>query len=321
MVPWLSLVWLLFLLALMVWAASVSLASVLTGYALTASSSPSTRARRALLIAAMPWVAPLTAVGSVCLLAAAKPLGWIADHCIYHGPGHPHLCFEHLPALGLNQLHALGAGLALLCAALVLARFLKRERRMTAHVNALHALSNGGDRVRVLEDDRAIAFAAGLATPFVLVSQGLLRRLAPRECRIVLAHEVAHIRNGDLKSNLVFEILLLLHPFWTARTLRTVWRQALEERADDRVATRFGAEDVAAVLLKVLRLATPDASLRFSAVGADPARRVARLLSPDELPSRWGFEIGYGASLLAGAVVVAGAHHALETLLGRLAGA
>lgn len=321
MMPWLSLIWLLFLLALAVWTLSVSLAPMVARRALSASLPPSTRARRALLIAAMPWVTPLTAVGSVCLLAAAKPLGWIADHCIYHGPGHPHLCFAHLPAIGLNPLHALGAGLALVCAALVLARFLSRERRMAAHVNALHALSHGKPRLRILEQDYAVAFAAGLRNPFVLVSRGLLRRLAPREYRIVLAHEMSHLRNGDLVSNLIFELLLLLQLPWTARMLRAAWRQALEERADDRVAARYGAEDVAGVLLKVLRFTTPDASLRFSAVGADSVRRVARLLAMDERPSRRWFELGYGAALLGGAIMVAGAHHALETLLGRLTGA
>lgn len=321
MMPWLSLVWLLFLLALAAWAVSVSLAPMVARLALPASAPPSTRARRALLIAALPWVTPLTVVGSVCLLAAAKPLGWIADHCIYHGPGHPHLCFEHLPAIGLNHLHALGAGLALFCAALVLVRFLKRERRMAAHVNALHALSRGRNRLHILEDDHALAFAAGLANPFVLVSRGLLRRLAPRERRIVLAHEMAHLRHGDLVTNLIFEILLLLQIPWTARMLRAAWRQALEERADDRVAARYGTEDVAGVLLKVLRFTTPDASLKFSAVGADPLRRVARLLSMDEMPSQRWFELGYVAALMGGAIMVAGAHHALETLLGRLTGA
>ncbi len=44
------------------------------------------------------------------------------------------------------------------------------------------------------------AFAAGRRRqPIVAVTDGLLRRLAPRELAGVLAHEVGHIRNGDLK--------------------------------------------------------------------------------------------------------------------------
>lgn len=44
------------------------------------------------------------------------------------------------------------------------------------------------------------AFAAGRRqAPIVAVTDGLLRRMQPRELAGVLAHEVGHIRNGDLK--------------------------------------------------------------------------------------------------------------------------
>ena len=43
------------------------------------------------------------------------------------------------------------------------------------------------------------AFACGsAASPAIAVSEGMLRRLSLRETAAVLAHEVAHIRNGDL---------------------------------------------------------------------------------------------------------------------------
>lgn len=318
----LDLFWLLFLLAVATWAVAAIVTPLIASPALHVALSPATRARRALLIAALPWIAPLTVVASVCLLAVAKPLGWIADHCLYHGPGHPHLCLEHLPAIGLNHVHALGAGLALLCVAVVLARFLAREHRMAARLNTLHALAHGRHRLHILEDDQSLAFAAGLGKSFVLLSRGLLRRLAPRERRIVLAHEVAHLRNGDLIRNLAFEVLLLLQLPWTARALRAAWRQALEERADDRVAARFGTDDVASTLLKVLRITLPDPATTFSAAGANPLRRVERLLSMNELSGRqWQFEFGYVVVLLGAAITVTAAHHALETLLGFLTGA
>lgn len=184
MTPWLDLLWLLLLLAFLSWVLAAIAAPAVNRLAVGEGLAPSARARRVLLIASLPWTAPLIVVASLCLLAASKGLGLIADHCVYHGPGHPHLCFEHLPAIGLNALHGLGASLALACLMLVLARFAYRERQMCLRVNSLRGLARGRGRLRILEDHQPFAFAAGLADCFVLLSRGLLQRLTLRERRI-----------------------------------------------------------------------------------------------------------------------------------------
>lgn len=323
MIAWLDLLWLFFLLAFATWVLVVAAVPAIIMLAVRTSLAPSVRARRGLLIAGLPWIAPLIVIASVCVLAASKQLGWIADHCIYHGPGHPHLCFEHLPAIGLSSLHAFGASLAVACLLLVLVRFIRRERQMTSRVNALRVLARGRRRLRILDDHQPFAFAAGFGDAFVLLSRGLLQQLSPRQRRIVLAHEVAHLRHRDLPLTLLFEILLLLHIPSTARELRSLWRQALEERADDRVATHYGVVDVAGTLIKVLRVSRSAPVLAFAVAGADPLKRVKRLLcSDDELPGRrWRFELVYLTLLLAAAAAVLVAHHPLETLLGVITGA
>lgn len=323
MTAWLDLLWLFFLLGFASWALAVSAASLIVSMACRAPLTPSVRARRALLIAWLPWLAPVTIIASACLIAASKQLGWITDHCIYHGSGHPHLCFEHLPSIGLNLLHALCAGLALGSFMLVLIRFMRREHRMTSRVNALRMLARGRRRLRILEDDRPFAFAAGPGNAFVLLSRGLLERLSLRERRIVLAHEIAHLRHRDPARNLMFGILLLLHLPGTARSLRGLWRQALEEQADDRVAARYGREDVAGTLLNVLRISHTAPMVILQVAGADPLQRVQRLLSSGNgLPRRsWRFELAYLVLLVAVAVSVIGAHHPLESLLGLVTGA
>lgn len=270
----------------------------------------------------MPWLLPITAVVSITALSAAKPLGLIADHCLYHGPGHPHLCLKHLPAIALSHLHFTGAAAALLVILTLSARYFFRERRVALRLRSVRSLSHGFGRLRILEDHQSLALAADPGDPFVLISRGLLDRLTRRERRIVLAHEIAHLRHKDLLRNYAFEVLLLLHLPWAAGRLRNRWRQALEERADDSVAMRFGAESVAQALVQVIRGSRPEWTPAFSASGADPLRRIERLLSaPENVNDRSiAFELTYVGLLIALVVTVSTSHHDVETLLGFLTG-
>jgi Zn-dependent protease with chaperone function len=275
-----------------------------------------------MLIALLPWLVPLTTVVSIFILSAAKPLGLIADHCLYHGPGHPHLCLEHLPAIAVSHVQLAGAAAAFLLVLILLVRYLARERRMAIRLRSMRALSHGFGRLRILEGEQHLALAANPRDPFVLISSGLMNRLTRRECRIVLAHEIAHLRHRDLLRNYCFEVLLLLHLPWAAGELRNAWRQALEERADDSVAARFGADSVAQALLQVIRGTQRRWTPAFSVSGADSLRRIERLLSPGEAPATRPivFECSYFLLLLAVALAATTAHHGIETLLGFLTG-
>jgi len=278
--------------------------------------------RRLWLVASLPLALPAVTVSGLLLLAAAKQLGWLPDHCPLHGSaGHPHFCFVHLPELAWRYGHGLFA-LAVLTAAMVLPGWpLARARVQQHRVRQLDFMAARKGPLRILDTDAAQAFAAGLRRPRVFLSRGLLTGLSARERRIVLAHEVAHIRHGDLTSQLVYECLLRFHRPGCARTLRWLWQRNMEERADDRAAARFGALDVASTLVKLARQPGPPAPAGTSALGDDPAARIERLLQPGAARAAGaGFELGYGLAAAGVITIMVSAHHSLETLLGYLPG-
>lgn len=317
-----GLLWLLLLLLTLTLGLAVAIAALAAVRTLRSTLLPSVRLQRAWFIAALPWLSPLTMLVAVCALALAKPLGWIADHCLHHGVGHPHLCFAHLPALDIGYLEAAVTVALAVLLVVPLARLLRREWTIAQRLSALRALASASRPVRIVDDRQPLAFAGGVRRPFILLSRGLLQQLSPHERRIVLAHEVAHVRHGDLHQSLLFEVLLLIHPAWLARRLKAVRNQAQEERADDRVVQRFGPQAVAATLLRAMRIVNGQPQPSLSVMGADPIRRVRRLLSGvGESQGRQDvFHSCYFGGLAITAVLVIAAHHELESLLGLLTG-
>lgn len=234
---WLDLVWLLFLLAATGWLASALLARPLASAVFRPGLAFGRRERQAVLLAALPWLVPLTIVVSVCAVAFAKQQGWVSDHCLEHaGIHHPHLCFAHLPAIGLNVLHGLTAAGAGLLFAAVAGRVASREWRLAASLQSLTRLARRRGRLTIVPDGHAFAWAAGLRHPAIVCSCGLLEALTPRQRRIVVAHEAEHLRRRDPLRKLLFEMLLLLHFPGSRRALRRQWHQAVEERADARLS-------------------------------------------------------------------------------------
>lgn len=316
----LGLLWLLFLIGLAAWVVTVLASEPLSRQLFSLHLSPRVRARRSAALAAMPLVSVLSLLVATTAMALGKASGWVVDHCEFHGPGHPHLCFEHLPAIHAGFAEALVFGGVASVLALTVLRFIRREHSTARTLANLHRLSEGRGVCREVADDRVLALAAGWRSPAVLLSRGLRQQLDHRERRIVVAHEFAHLRRRDLRASLIVECLLLLHLPGVARRLRREWRQALEERADDMAAQRFGHEAVAETLLKVARLQKDHILPGLSAGGGDTARRIERLLAghPDEsgLPL---VSIGL-ASIVLLAASLAHFHHLLETLLGFVTG-
>lgn len=315
-----GLFWMLLLLAIFAWAAGATASGLLSRFVFSRHLVPGFRLRRAAMLALLPWLGSIALLAGVMVMALGKAGGWVTDHCAYHGPSHPHFCFEHLPAIHPGVIESTLVAVVLVALAGSLLRFLYREWSAARYVNRLLRLSSGHLRSRVIDDDRPVALAAGWLFPVVLLSRGLRKKLDRRERRIVIAHEFAHLRGGDLAANLVFECLLLLHLPRVARCLRREWRQALEERADDRVVEQFGREDVASTLLKVLRLQRVDAVPGLAVSGADAVHRIERLLSTDESPDALPFVSLCLGGVITVAVALASSHHLLETLLGFVTG-
>ncbi|MCW8193646.1 M56 family metallopeptidase [Proteobacteria bacterium 005FR1] len=317
MIGLLSFAWLLLLMAAAGWVLATVLLPSLIPLSLSAQLGPTERRRRLWLLAALPWVLPLTLVIFALVLAVAQRFGLLHDHCPYHGPGHPHLCLAHLPQLLLSYSEIAVVALASAVFTFRFFRLAAEQLRQADQIAVLAALSRRMRRlVLVVEDMRVVAFAAGVRKPAMYLSRGLLDQLGRREKRIVVAHEAAHLRHGDLPKSLAIEFLLLLHLPWAAARLRRQWRSAIEEHADDAVTQRFGPTDVAGTLLTISRLASMNARIGLSVAGANPAQRIQRLLTApvnkNSASFRWLYLIALGS---AGSAVILG-HHQVETLLG-----
>lgn len=313
---WLSLLWLLLLVAVGGWLLSFVMVTFSLAVAGDARLSPRLRQRRALILASLPWLLPASLVLAMCLIALLKPSGWINDHCLYHQHGHLHLCFAHLPLMNLGLVEAVCVGLIILLLSIHAVRLVRREVKTRRELQTLAGFARGQRRLRILEDNRPFALAVGIVNPLVLFSQGLLQRLSLHERRVVMAHELAHLRHADLLRNMLFEILLCLHLPIYAHRLRRIWLQALEEHADDSAVARFGRDTVAATLLQVIKVSRAHPLANFAAVGADPLVRIRRLLSTQEpTTSSQFFESFHMVVLLLASLLSFVYHHALETLL------
>jgi len=308
-------------LGALAWLAAVALASLLSRQSLN-DLTPGNRIRETTLVALLPWVLPVTWTASLGVVAAGKRLGWLNDHCGIHGDAHPHFCLSHFPALQIDPWAVAAMSLVLVALTVIALRHVLAVLENRNRLSALLRLLPRGGLLRRIEDARPVALVARPLRPVVLISRGLLDRLDRRERRVVLAHEGAHLRGNDLLKSSLLEALLAIHLPATAARLRTAWRQAIEERADDRVAQRFGRETTARTLLKVVRLQRFPVTDGLAASGANVAHRVERLLDGEDRSgtlARSG--AGFIAALaLASALPLAGAHHAIETLLGAILG-
>ena len=320
-----GMLWSLWLIALAGWLLGNFWAYTSLRFADNHYFSPDSRARRILLLAALPWLLPLILITLLNAVPLVKANHWLTDHCRDHSHGHLHACDAtalsfNLP-LDLGYANLAVTGLIMLFLFTNFLRLLWREWQMHQRLHMLSVFAHGRQRLRVLDDQRPIALAAGLHNRFVLLSTGLLQQLTYRERRVVLVHEFAHLRRADPLRNLVFEFLLTLHLPWQATTLRRLWQQAQEEAADDAAVSRFGRDTVASTLLRVIRVSQAYRTERCSAVGANAVQRIQRLLSSGEHePRSFVFESAHMLGLLALGTLAFFHHHTLETLAAWIAG-
>lgn len=316
-----TLIWLLALLWLLGWAFAQTLLPFALEWLKRSAGELDSRPRRVLLVCALPWLVPLTATAAMAVLAAAKHLGWVPDHCLAHAPHHPHFCFEHLPQmlLGHGHGHALLVGILFTLFGLLTLRYGWRLYRQSANLKALTALSEGSGPLRVLEDTRPLAFASGGRRPHIYFSRGLKNQLNRREKRMVFVHEVAHIRHRDLLFNRWVGFLLLAHIKPYARALQTLWVDAIEMRADNQVAQRFGRVTTAELLLRLAR-ATRLGPTATAFGGGNTATRIDRLINhpTSSRKSTPVFEALVSLGLLALMMALLTQHHTLETFIGLL---
>jgi hypothetical protein len=316
----LSMSWLVVAVMVVGWLAATAVAPALLRHGVRAGLEPQARKIRLLLVAVLPGAVPLLAVSAVLAPAIAKPLGVIAHHCFEHGPGHPHICFAHPPIVALSAWHWLAISLVLLWLAWSIGTHALHRRRGRLQLRSLLAFARGSGLLRTLDTPHAVALAADPGRPVILLSSKLRRCLAPKQRRIVLAHEVAHLRHGDLVLSRLIDTLSVLHIGRARRVLRASWRQAIEEHADDVVAARFGRATVAETLIQVARMPALGTGSALRATGGNTVQRIERLLdAPAEMRGRASFAAVYAGAMLSSWLVLVWAHHAIESLLGWMA--
>ncbi len=80
-------------------------------------------------------------------------------------------------------------------------------------------------QINLIEDDSLNAFASGIDTPSytVSLSRGIINKLNDDELEGVIAHELTHIRNRDVRLLIVSIIFVGIFAFLTEALIRSIW--------------------------------------------------------------------------------------------------
>ena len=88
-------------------------------------------------------------------------------------------------------------------------------------------------KLKVMEDDALNAFATGLNDKqySITVTSGLLRRLDDAELEAVLAHELTHIRNGDVRMLVIAVVIAGVVSFFAELVFRLMFQGGFRWRS------------------------------------------------------------------------------------------
>ncbi len=134
--------------------------------------------------------------------------------------------------------HQVGPGVGLSATALSLAIVIRIRSVFAARRKAIAGTEGLG--LSILETDEPIAYAAPGSPGCVVVSQGLLAVLSPRERRVLFAHERAHLRQRHASFLLVGALAVAVVPW--LRPLVDQLRLATEQCADEAAAKEVGGD-------------------------------------------------------------------------------
>lgn len=163
----------------------------------------------------------------------------------------------------------------------------------------------------------SVPAVVGFLSPVILIPPAMLTGIPVDQWRIILAHELAHVRRWDAIVNLaqlVIESLLFFNPavWWISRQIRVEREACCDALAasvcGEPVSVAWALVDVATVAANSGPKFNPQAALAF----AEPANegeltdRVRRLIDPNRAPRSKVSWIGFAVVLLAiaGASVV-----------------
>ena len=197
-------------------------------------------AQRAALLLALSLL-PLIVALLVVVLGFAPAVGgfMVNGHC------HPDTgCHPHVPSLQASIVEALWLStLVALGSFAVLWGVGRRLRRSLGLAGALLELtpSAGSEGFAIVETDARFAYCVGLMRPRIVVSRGLLARLAGSELAAVLAHERAHAARFDNLRQWLAAVSLWPLPQTLRRGLLRDLAAANDESCDGRAAELIGS--------------------------------------------------------------------------------
>ena len=110
-----------------------------------------------------------------------------------------------------------------------------------------------GESVVCLHSDHPMAFSAGLITPKIYLSSGMVDRLSEQQLACVLEHEAQHCRSFDPLMSWVFCFVSGFQIKPVRKRLRTAYNIACELIADKRAAEQYDPLNVAQTLVSVSR--------------------------------------------------------------------
>ncbi len=177
---------------------------------------------------------------------------------------------------------------ALLLAALAgMARVARAHRREHAIAREFAALPLDADRVAMVDDNRAEAFAVPGAPGRVVVTTGMRAALDDSQYQALLAHERAHLDARHHRLVLLARLAAAVHPVfhWLTRRIDYLVERAADERAAEQIGDRrvvaraIGAAALRAANTAGVGLAMAPARRDLRSAGVVP-RRVASLLAP-----------------------------------------
>lgn len=272
--------------------------------------------------------APLVGVAITVALASSSLQNWwrgVDDHCLSNGH-HPHLCLEHGGAWS-GEVWALVA-LGVVAAFLLTATVRRATSLWSTAIATRRFVSAAGPansrEVVVVESDRSFCFVSGFWRPRIYVSTLTWAALDEDERAALLAHERAHIAQGDTRWSVALDALTLLGAPSIASGMFKRWRSGTERLCDARAAQVTHADSVALALVKVARLGAAckvPALVGFSGHG-DVVERVEALLASRPIGAHKArtmvrITMVSALALIAAAMLLSDPlHHSLETLLG-----
>jgi TonB family protein len=240
-------------------------------------------------IAAMPvvtatshWGAALFAAMQHHTQSNAGFFSLVPLHAVSITSAPPHLFAALSSTQALSAIAAIwfaGAALGLLRLAVSLHRIarIRREATLFSRTDGIAVLASNGVTIPI---------AAGIFSPAIVLPSDLARNLTRDQLVCTLEHELAHLRRGDVATNLVQRIIEALL-FWNP-WVHFAGRKLVCERecaCDDLAVGRIGnSADYASCLAALGRLITspPMPLLTPSAFGSRHAlvNRIERLTSP-----------------------------------------